>query len=200
MRWLYPVGLATALMLGGCGSSSTSDTATTARNTGIFVDSPVDGLIFEGDLGSTGVTNNGGLFIYKNNETITFRLGNVIIGDVKVSDSDPIVTPRKIVEFQKGTQVDINDTKVLAIAKMLISADIDNDPTNGIEITEETLQKLLQKPAIRLDENEIDDATIANYLEKDETEIYSDEYVITHLEESENEIENDEYDDDLEKE
>ncbi len=200
MRWIYPAGLSAMLLLGGCGGSDTADNTTLNTRTGIFVDSPVDGLIFEGNLGTKGVTNSGGLFKYQEKERLTFRIGNVIIGDIEISDADPVVTPRKIVEYRNGAPVDLNDTKVLAIAKMLLAADSDGDPTNGIDINGSTVQLLSEKPSIRLDEDDINETVIASYLEKDETELKSDDDVISHLEESENEIENHEYDDDLQKE
>ena len=65
MRWIYPAGLSAMLLLGGCGGSDTADNTTLNTRTGIFVDSPVDGLIFEGNLGTKGVTNSGGLFKYQ---------------------------------------------------------------------------------------------------------------------------------------
>ncbi|WP_457593979.1 hypothetical protein [Hydrogenimonas sp.] len=202
MRWIYPAGLSALLLLGGCGSSdgSSYNTLTTTSYTGIFVDSPVDGLAYEGNLGSSGFTSNGGLFTFKKNEVLTFRAGNVILGDVNVSTDDPIVTPASIIAFEKGEDVNLSDPKVVAIAQFLLSADADNDPTNGIEIETNTTSLLKEKPEIRLDEHEVNETIIAAYLDMDEDDVIGESDVVAHLEESENEIENHEYDDDLEKE
>jgi len=194
MRWIYPAGITAMLLLGGCGSGGTSTTTDTQTYTGTFVDAPVDGLEYEGTLGSKGVTANGGHFTFKRDEVVTFRAGNVIIGDANVSPEDPIVTPKKIVEFQEQKPVDLNDSRVVAIAQFLVSADADNDPTNAIDLNTTLLATLESKPPIRLDEHEINETIIATYLEKDEDEIATHDEVVQHLETSENEIENGDYD------
>ena len=204
MRWIYPAGLTAMLVLGGCGGGGgdTTETATTATtaSTGIFVDSPVDGLAFEGDLGSKGITNNGGLFLFKDQEIVTFRLGNVILGDLQMRTDDPVVTPLKIVAYQNDGSASLTDPRVVAMAQLLLSADRDGDPDNGIEIDATTIETLNQKPAIRLDEEDVNTTVIAAYLDVAETDVVSESDAVAHLETTENEIDNHEYDDDLEKE
>ncbi len=199
MRWVYPAGLSALLLLSGCGSGSTEE-STTRSYTGIFVDSPVDGLSFEGNLGSSGVTKDGGLFKFQDGEVITFKAGNVILGDFPLTSQDRIVTPAKIVSYEINATAELSDPKVLSIAQFLIAADSDGDPTNGITLDSALLSQLANKTPIRLDEDEIDDTIIANYLDKDEDTLPDKITVISHLEESEYKIENDEYDDDLKKE
>jgi len=146
-------------------------------------------------LGSQGVTENGGHFSFKSGEVVIFSVGNVILGETEVLANDPIVTPKKIVEYKVKEPVDLNNSKVISIAQFLLAADIDNDPNNDIVIDPATVSKLEQKPAIRLDEDDINETVIAEYLEEDENTILTPEEVELHLEESEQEIENGDYDD-----
>ncbi len=198
MKWSFPVSVAALLLLSGCGGSGGSTDAVTYS--GIFVDSPVDGLEYRGTLGSQGVTKDGGRFVFKNGEVLSFSAGNVILGEAKVSSDDAVVTPRKIVEYKYGRSVDLNDSRVVAIARFLMAADVDNDPGNDIHIDDYTLSKLEQKPSIRLDETDINASVIASYLEEDEEDIHDYEEVVAHLEESEHKIDSGEYDDDEYKE
>ena len=200
VAWSYSAALAAVLLLAGCGggSDTTDSTVNTTTYSGIFIDSPVDGLEYKGTKGSVGITKNGGKFTFEEGEVITFRAGNVIVGEAMPSSNDPFVTPKKIVEYRVGAPVDLNDTRVLAIAQFLMGADIDNDPLNNIVIDAATLEKLAQKPDIRLDENDINASIIAYYLEEGEDELHSYAEILEHLLESENEIERGDYDDDLE--
>ena len=173
-----------ALMLAGCGGGGDTTAAVETTYTGIFVDSPVDGLYYEGSLGSSGVTANGGQFGYKEGEVITFRAGNVIIGDILLTSQNGVVTPVDIIAYQRGTPVAINDPQVVAIVQTLMSADADGDPANGITIAPETVAVLEQKPPVRLDETQLDPRQIAEYLEEDEDEIVDETDAVLHLNET----------------
>ncbi|WOE70971.1 hypothetical protein RZR97_05200 [Hydrogenimonas thermophila] len=193
MRWVYSASITAILFFSGCGGGGS--TSTDATYTGIFVDSPVDGLEYKGTLGSQGKTENGGLFSFRSGEVVTFSVGNVIIGETEVSPDDPIVTPKKIVEYKVKEPVDLNDSRVISIAQFLLAADIDNNASNNIVIDPNTISELEQKPSIRLDEEDINETIIAEYLQEDENTILTPEEVQEHLSESEQEIENGDYDD-----
>jgi len=62
---------------GGGGGSSAPTTAVT--KTGTFVDSPVEGLSYK-TATLSGFTDNQGRFQYKDGETVTFKIGNLVIG------------------------------------------------------------------------------------------------------------------------
>ncbi len=215
---LYGAAATTALILGGCGGGGGGDTASTATDTtptatanaGVFIDSRVSGLEYVGSLGTSGVTDELGRFYFKNGEIVTFKIGNVIVGEAAPTAADYIVTPSKIVEYKTGTIVaDINDTKILNMVRFLISADTDLNATNGITISDALRELLNSKPPLRLDEDQqLDTAILQSYLERaaeeiaDENEAY-EHYLesLTKIEEEKDEIEKEvqEYEDEYEE-
>ncbi len=179
----FLVSTAVTIMFVGCGGgSSGSSPSQSARSyTGTFIDGPVDGLEYRGNQGSTGVTSNGGHFRFKDGEVITFKIGNVIIGDAAVSHNDPIVTPMKIVSFHENKDVSLYDKKVIGIAQFLLSADTDGDPST-ITIDRNITNRLADKPPLRLDSQEVNTTVVANYLGKDKTLVKDSGEAIAHLE------------------
>ncbi|MCB7482068.1 hypothetical protein [Christiangramia sediminis] len=99
--------------------------------TGVFRDSEVAGLNYETETKS-GVTDAEGKFEYLEGETVTFSLGDIILGSGPASED---MTPISIVSTENAT-VEIPEVK--NIAAFLQSLDSDNDPSNGISISEET--------------------------------------------------------------
>ena len=129
---LLPVmGLACVSLLvacgGGGGGSSSNDDGTPTILTGIFNDSPVDGLAYDcAPSGQSGTTQNGGAFSYVAGDTCTFSLGAVVLGSAAAA---PIVTPVELVA--NGTP---SNPTVVNIVQLLTTADDDGDPSNGINI------------------------------------------------------------------
>lgn len=120
--------VATTFGLSGCGGGGGgSTTSIDDTQTGIFVDSPVNGLKYESKSFS-GYTNNGGIFQYKNGETITFKLGNLVLGQTKGS---PYVTPLDI-SGDDNTNLDDISVKATNIARLLQT--IDNNSSDGIQL------------------------------------------------------------------
>ncbi|WP_353662254.1 hypothetical protein [Hydrogenimonas sp. SS33] len=175
----------------GCGGGSSGSSSI---NTAVFVDSPVDGLAYERSEGEKGVTKNGGQFLFSDGEVVTFRLGNVTLGSVRMNGSKNIVTPMDLVTNAAGKDVDLDDPRVIAIARFLLSADEDDDADNGIQITDSLRKKLMEKPAIELDKNEISDAVIAAYLDRPVDKIVSKDRAKQHLLEVQNRISDGKYD------
>jgi len=175
------------LFISGCGgggggaNSETITTNTATTYTGIFIDSRVEGLEYKGNLGSSGTTDEFGHFKFKDGETITFKIGNVILGDITPSPQDPIITPVKLADA-----TDANDTKVLRIVQFLLTVDEDKDPTNNITIPDSIKQKLKNKPPIKLDENILEETVIKNYLEV--TNIKTENEALSHMKQSLTEI------------
>ena len=87
--WLVVLG---ALVLTSCGESRNNSTTESTRE-GIFVDSLVVGLQYR-SAAKTGVTGANGEYTYIEGETITFSLGNVVLGKAMAK---PLMTPLDLV-------------------------------------------------------------------------------------------------------
>ena len=93
--------LATILMLtltacgggGGDGDSSGGGNDNQNLNTGIFIDSEVEGLEYFTSSGIIGITNNKGEFNYKNQDFATFKIGDVVLGSVL---AEKIIMPQDL--------------------------------------------------------------------------------------------------------
>ncbi len=96
--------------------------------TGVFLDSPVDGLGYETDT-MQGVTGPGGVFSYHSGDSIRFFIGDIELGE---TEAMPIITP---IDFVEGA-MDETDPMVTNMLIFLQSIDFDNDPENGIDITD----------------------------------------------------------------
>jgi hypothetical protein len=112
----------------GCSGGGSGTSSTTAPLTGVFLDSPVSGLGYETPT-YQGRTGAGGAFFYQNGESVRFFIGD--IGLCKV-EAMPIITPIDCVEGA----VDVTHPMVTNMLIFLQSIDFDNDPENGIDITE----------------------------------------------------------------
>jgi len=89
----------------------------------------VEGLQYHTETQS-GYTNSEGGFYYLPGETIQFMLGNINLPAVKAAE---IITPIDFVDTNL-----VNNTRVLNIARFLQSLDDDNNPENGIFISQNT--------------------------------------------------------------
>tara|TARA_R110000868_G_C10935440_1_gene766667 strand:+ start:603 stop:2606 length:2004 start_codon:yes stop_codon:yes gene_type:complete len=120
--------LVVALAACNSGSSSDDDDEVSSR-TGIFVDSAVAGLDYQGDTSGSGTTSANGEFTYASGETIRFALGELELGSAKGSDT---LTPLSIVEGATG----VADQRVSNMLVLLQTLDADGNLNNGIQITE----------------------------------------------------------------
>lgn len=102
--------------------------------TGVFVDAVVGGIQYETDTHS-GTTNANGEFSYEDGETVTFTIGGIVVGTV---NGQAIVTPVDLVEGA----TDETNTAVTNIVRLLLTLDEDGDPSNGITISQDTLDAL----------------------------------------------------------
>jgi len=128
-----------ALFITGCGGSgggSTTPAAATpttpvtpAASVGVFLDSAVAGLHYETET-QTGVSNSAGEFNYVPGETITFSIGDVILGSALAL---PVMTPLNLVTGA----TDASHPVVNNIVRLLLTLDVDGNPENGIEISVE---------------------------------------------------------------
>lgn len=114
-----------------------SDCHVLTENTGQFVDSAVTGLIYSTPA-LKGTTDSEGKFQYLTGETITFSIGDVIIGS---GAARPVMTP---VDLVPGARDETHQT-VKNITRFLLSLDEDEDPSNGIIIPNDILNVIRNK-------------------------------------------------------
>ncbi|HPP79808.1 MAG TPA: hypothetical protein PLQ43_02815 [Deltaproteobacteria bacterium] len=129
ITWTVSV-LAVFLLLGNCdnGGGNGSAEGTTYKE-GTFVDSPVVGLMYQTNSIS-GLTDSNGHFKYYEGETITFKIGGVVLGQAVTAKS--FMTPIDLVPGAIGAA----DPTVTNICILLQSLDNDSNPYNGIVITD----------------------------------------------------------------
>jgi subtilisin family serine protease len=117
--------LSIAFLISSC--TNNKSVGQLSLNSGSFIDSKVDGLTYK-TATQEGQTNGNGTFYYKNGETVSFYIGDVLIG---TSFGQSVLTP---IDMVSGG--DIDDTIVLNIARVLQTFDSDKNPSNGITLVE----------------------------------------------------------------
>jgi len=122
----FSLSIAAALALSACGGGGGSDTPTAAvgAQTGVFVDSAVEGLSYETSSGVKGTTDAQGHFKYNEGDTVTFKIGGVTLGSGKATGT---VTPAGIAGGE-------DSNKFTNLLVLLQSLDTDGDPSNGITL------------------------------------------------------------------
>lgn len=131
--------IATTLISCGGGGGSTYDSGGTTGTfaTGVFLDSPVEGLNYETSSGLSGTTNTDGTFSYKTGDSVTFKLHNITLGSGSASG---VMFPKDMVSSLLNA--DLTDAEreqslkqAHKIAQLLQSLDDDGNADNGINIT-----------------------------------------------------------------
>ncbi len=130
---LAAVSAVLLMALSGC---ATLESAFGIAQKGIFMDGPVGGLNYKTPT-ITGVTKDDGVFRYKPGETVTFSIGEVVLGSAA---GKPVVTPLDIVPDAKGAQ----DQRVVNICVVLQTLDQDGNLENGIQISEKSTSVMSQ--------------------------------------------------------
>ncbi|AMV71273.1 hypothetical protein JCM30471_31110 [Desulfuromonas carbonis] len=110
---------------GGGGGDNAPAAAPSSTMVGSFIDSPVDGLTYR-TPSQSGNTNSSGEFTYKKGEFIEFFLGKTRLGQTLARS---VVTP---VDLFLGASLE--DKRVVNLARLLQTLDLDSDPTNGITL------------------------------------------------------------------
>ncbi len=93
---------------------------------GRFIDSAVEGLRFQTPT-QAGVTDANGIFKYLNGEVVSFYIGDILLGS---STGITRITPMNLVPG------DSSNPHVINILRFVQSLDEDNNPDNGIRITD----------------------------------------------------------------
>ncbi len=122
------IGFVCLLLFNACG---TEDTATKTINndepgvlqTGVFVDSPVEGLFYRCSISNnTGLTNVDGEYTCGANEEVYYYIGDLFLGKTSMN---ALTSPYDITDTQTAT---------INIARLLQSIDADGDLSNGIKL------------------------------------------------------------------
>ena len=119
----------------GCGGGGGSGGAST--KTGYFIDSAVEGLEYTSGS-TTGITGADGSFKYEEGKPVTFKIGNMVLGSLTVTNSR--VFP---VDLVSGA-TDESHPKVSLMAQILQTLDSDGNASNGITITETSRRAITQ--------------------------------------------------------
>jgi len=117
------------ITLTGCKSIDFYDETGTTK-IGYFIDSPVEGLVYETESGS-GVTDVNGKFHYSSlDKKVVFKIGSLTLGDVDVDSikEDAKVLPSDLVGVDRNNTTDDQLVKLLQVIQTL---DSDN---NGITL------------------------------------------------------------------
>jgi len=116
------LSLSLVFLIAGCsGNESVSQ-----YRTGVFLDSPVEGLNYETESRS-GKTDANGEFDFIAGKNITFSIGGFTLPAVQAAN---IVTPLTIFDTD-----DVNDPRVQDLARLLQSMDSDGNLDNGIQLS-----------------------------------------------------------------
>ena len=106
------------------GSSGSSGSSGTNTVTGQFIDSAVGGLSYSCSSGGSGITNFNGEFTCNSGDSVTFSINGFTLGSASASG---VIDPNTIAA---------DATQALNIAQLLQTLDVDNDPSNGIGISQ----------------------------------------------------------------
>lgn len=130
----WSVFLITGILLlftgcGGSGGATASDqnSASLEVQTGVFVDSAVQGLSYA-TASQSGVTNEEGEFAYIQGEDVTFSIGDIQFPAVM---AQTIISPLDVFLVSS-----VDDIRVTNMARLLQTLDQDGIPGNGITITD----------------------------------------------------------------
>jgi hypothetical protein len=153
-----------AVVLTGCGGGGggSSTIASNSDSVGYFVDSAVVGADYDclSDEEFNKTTGAGGKFECETMAQIRFRIGKLELGTIDYLPDDNYVLPQDLAGVSRN---DLNNSKVLALAKLLQSLDVDGDPSNGITIPEDVKEHLAH-PEDGQEHEKFDDKKLHDYL------------------------------------
>ncbi len=129
---IFLSSLTAAVLFVGCTSSSSSGGTDTTDTTlqGQLVDSYIQDINYSCADGSTGLTDINGTFSC-DELPVEFSLGGLRLGTLNTLTSDKQVFPQDLLGVAR---TDVNNTDVIAMARLLQSCDDDNNTANGIQI------------------------------------------------------------------
>ena len=114
-------------MVTACGGGGGEGDSAPRTQQGVFLDGVVEGMSY-GSGSLSGTTDASGMFRYEEGATVTFKIGDIVIG---TAPGASIMTPISLVPGAS----DETDPVVTNIVRFLLSIDDDGDPETGIQIT-----------------------------------------------------------------
>lgn len=121
-------------------------------NKGVFCISPVVGLNYQ-TLTQSGTTNENGEFLYITGETVTFSIGDLVLGS---APGAPEITPADLSFEVAGNIKRITNRKVTNIARLLLSLNPSDDIEKRITITD-TIRSLVDSYRYKINLNQPED-------------------------------------------
>ncbi|MBM0103295.1 hypothetical protein JM946_01000 [Steroidobacter sp. S1-65] len=118
----------------GGGGDGGGNNPPVTQASGVFVDAPVAGLSYTTSSNVTGVTDAEGRYNYNVGDTVTFALGNLVIGSVPAQG---IVTPMTVANALVANTGNNAATVAENLLMLLQSLDANGDPSDGITFTQE---------------------------------------------------------------
>ena len=168
-----------AMLLIGCGGGGSSSSSSTA----IFKDSGVDGLTYT--CGSTtGITQNGGEFKYSSDNCteVIFSIGNIKLGSINVKDiTDGVVYPTDLTTFDRTDTTQTSDGQLKKLLQLLQTLDSDENPNNGLSISDETRTLLENISELDIFNSNITTNEIESAIGKT---LLNENYAVAHYEET----------------
>ena len=120
-------GITILFVLTGCGGGggTNNESSIVSSEVGIFLDSPVMGIVYDTPSFS-GKTDELGRFSFNAGESIVFSIGDITL---------PATSARDVVHVSDIFGGSIDDQNVINLARLLLTLDEDNNPDNGISIS-----------------------------------------------------------------
>jgi len=169
--------IAASLLLAACGgansttttegsSSASSSTPSNKLLKGYYVDSAVEGVEFNCTT-ATGTTRSGttdanGTFTFEENQTCTFKIGDVVLREVNASSMED-----KVTIFEDNTRV----------AQFLQTLDSDGNATNGIQILPEAHEVVKERNMTKVPQNDAELEDVKDDLKEKAPERYHGDIV-----------------------
>jgi hypothetical protein len=133
------------LALAACGGGSSSSSSNTV-STGIFTDAgPVSGMQYQ-TATQSGVTDSNGQYSYLPGETITFKVGNIVLGQAVAGSAMNAFTLVGMTPPLTSLGVTTNAPngrlfqQAINISLFLQTLDTDTNPQNGIAISSQAIE------------------------------------------------------------
>jgi len=139
---LVSLGITSSILFSGCSGNDEDTTPPLSPpvdvdGTAQLIDSEIEGVNYA-TTASNGVTNANGEFTYKEGDTeVTFKVGHLLLGTFALAhlNSDGKILLPELYALDRNNTVDPNALKLL---RFMQSLDEDNDPSNGIYISDNT--------------------------------------------------------------
>lgn len=147
--WMALSAIMGVLLFAGCNSDSTTASSSSGIQTGYIYDSAIEGLEYSTDTQKDLITGADGSFKYILGEKVTFKIGNVTLG--QATDANTTLTLNDIA-VEHNVDGSISD-EVANMAILLQSLDTDRNASNGISISKDMRDKFKTIDKQKIDAN-----------------------------------------------